>query len=444
MSHIFGLHRGRRLGAALLMAIGAIFVPWTPAAAAGLTLNELMHETVTQNHDLKAARAQIDAAIGRLTQSGLWPNPRLQLSNETGGPFNSDGGYARSLSFSQDFPIAGRLGRAQDVARVDVARALAEVNEAERKLLGNVATTYYAIVAFDQKLAARDHLIAIETALVQAASERYKAGEVSELDVNSAKLELEQLRQDRAMLALDRMAALKNLATLAGLTPGTPLVIDTALPSFDALPSLEKLTAQALATRPDLRLLSLSSDRARAEQMLARASAWEDWTVSLGVREDRLSIYGAPTQPSDKALMMTLTIPLPLFNQNQGAQTAAVADKLTADEKSAALRQRIENEVAIAYERARGLLAAVRRYDDSALRLGRQNAALARDAYRSGQLPMTEVTQTSRQEIDLNTRYIDTISQYRAAIADLNTSAMSYASFMTHPEEISAIQSGAR
>ena len=89
----------------------------------------------------------------------LWPNPRLELSNETDRPFADQGAYSRSVGIAQEFPISGRLALAENVARVDVARALAEVNEAERKLVGDVTTAFFEIAVIDQKIDLRDGLI---------------------------------------------------------------------------------------------------------------------------------------------------------------------------------------------------------------------------------------------------------------------------------------------
>jgi cobalt-zinc-cadmium efflux system outer membrane protein len=149
--------------------------------AAPLDAEDLVREAVLRNHDLKAARAQVEAALGRLKQAGLWPNPRLDLSNETDRPFANQGEYSQSIGFSQDFPISGRLGRAEDVARVDVARALAEVNEAERKLMGDVAAAFYNVAVIDQKQLIRDRLIAALEGLVAASKARFRAGDSLDL-----------------------------------------------------------------------------------------------------------------------------------------------------------------------------------------------------------------------------------------------------------------------
>lgn len=421
----------------------AVLLAWSGAAIAqGLTLDAAMRQALDRNQDLRAARSAVDAARGRLQQAGLWPNPRLVLSNDTGGPFNNAGEYTRSVGISQDFPIAGRIGRARDVGRVDVALALAEVNDAERRLLGEVASSFYNVVTFDQQIALRDRLIGIDDSLVSTSRARQRAGEVSELDVNTASLELERLRQERTVLTGERTAALATLVALLGLPPSAAPTIDSTPPPATPLPPLTQLTEQALSERPDLRLLALTADRAQAEQALAKSSAWEDWNMSLGVQQNQRVIVGAPYQPADKTLMLSLSIPLPLFNRNQGATAAAVADEERAREQLAALRLRIENDVAGKYAQVMRLLAALNAYTRHTLPLSRSNAELARNAYRQGQVSIVEVIQAERQENELNTAYTDALGQYLQALAALNTTAATWALLMTHPVNSSAGQSG--
>ncbi len=164
--------------------------------------------------------------------------------------------------------------------------------------------------------------------------------------------------------------------------------------------------------------------------------------MSLGVQQNQRVIVGAPYQPVDKALMLSLSIPLPLFNRNQGAIAAAAADEERAREQLAALRLKIENEVAGEYVQVTRLLTALNAYTQRTLPLSRSNAELARDAYRQGQVSIVEVIQAERQENELNASYTDALGQYLQVLAALNTAAATWAPLMTHPVNSSAGQAG--
>jgi len=435
------LHRlcgaSRKAVAALAFAV-ALASPCASAAPANLDANGVVEQALLRNHDLQAARAEVRAALGRLKQAGLWPNPRLELSNETDRPFANQGAYARSAGIAQEFPISGRLALAENVARVDVARALAEVNEAERKLVGDVTTAYFEIVVIDQKIELRDGLIRSVAGLEAASRNRFHAGEVSELDVNAATLELLRLKQDRTALAGERAAAIRTLAGLVGFGADEKLTLDTKSRARKLLLPSSDLVALAIERRPDLRLLTLSADRAEAEKALASASAWEDWNVSLGVKRDRLVIEGAPRQPADDALTMTLTIPIPLLNRNEGTRDAASAEKFAAQEQATALQQRIENEVAGGSERLTELLSVLQTYETQALPLARKNSELARSAYSNGQISISDVVQAERQEKDIGMSYAEAMAQYFKAKAQLDTATVAHHALMTHPVETHA------
>src|SRR5712691_4356216 len=60
------------------------------ATASGLTIEEVVARAVSDNPDLRAVRAEIDAAVGRLRQAGLRPNPELELGGQKAlGPDNN-------------------------------------------------------------------------------------------------------------------------------------------------------------------------------------------------------------------------------------------------------------------------------------------------------------------------------------------------------------------
>ena len=425
----------RRKAVAFLALATASALVLQSVQAAPLNADGVVQEALLRNHDIKAARAQVNAALGRLKQAGLWPNPRLELNNNTDRPFANEGEYSYSAGVSQDFPISGRLGRAEDVARVDIARALVEVNEAERKLAGDVASAFYEVASIDQKLVLRDRLIRSMEVLATATKDRYRAGEVSELDVNAAALELLRLKQERTTLAGDRAAAIRTLAGLVGLGADDNLTLTADLPVRKVLLPTAQLIAQAIERRPDLRLLSLSVDRAQAERALAAASVWEDWTVSLAVQRDKAVIDGTPPQPVGDSLMLTLAIPLPLFNQNEGSKAVAEAEATVAREQHTALSQRIENEVAGLRERVERLLDAVDAYEKQGLPLSRKSSEVARDAYQKGQISILEVVQAERQESEIGNSYAEALAQYLKAMTQLDAAIVAWAELMTHPVE---------
>lgn len=393
-----------------------------PSSGPRLRVDDAVREAIAANRDLRTAYFAIDQARGRLVQAGLWPNPALEFSGSRDFAFSNEGEYATSTGFAQRFPVAGRIARAKDVARVDVALALAEVRDASRRLIAAVKGAFFALVALNEQIAARELLIDVDRRLVEVSEARAKRAEVSAIDVNTARVELERLALERKLLGAEARARSAELDRLLGRDPAAPLEVEeSGVPA--APPPLDSLRAEALRRRPDLQQALLEADRARAERALAKAERWEDWTVGFSYDRDRTVIDGAPAQPSDQLLGLRLSVPLPIWNANQGRIAEADARESQARSRASALELAIASELEAAHRRAEEVAGVTERYRASLVPLTERNVRLSQDAYRSGLANITQVVQAQRQQSDLRTAYLDALAQYRRALVDLEAAA---------------------
>lgn len=400
------------------------------ANAAGMTRLQAIDIAVQNNKDLQAARYTVEQARARLLQAGLPPNPRLDVATRDDLIFRNQGEYAASIGISQKFSVVGRIAHQKDVARVDVGLALAEIRQAELELAGDVTSRFYRILALNRQIEVRERLIDVDQKLALVTRNRFKAAEVSELDVNTAQLELQRLTQERALLLSQRTTQLARLNQLLGRPATQALALDDTLPASDSLPSVAEQQRQALASRPDLRIALLSADRARANQALAHAQRWEDWTVGVGLEQGRQVIDGGPPQGTSRALGLSLSIPLPLRNKNQGNIAEAAATEAQAYARVDALKLSIGNEVASAYAETERLQQALSEYQRNMLALSARNVRLAQQGYDHGLIPVGDVVRIQRQQGELNIAYLNTLDQYLQALARLHIATGDYAGYV--------------
>ncbi|BBP03051.1 cellobiose phosphorylase [Sulfuriferula plumbiphila] len=403
------------------------------ANAAGMTRLQAIDIAVQSNKDLQAARYTVEQARARLLQAGLPPNPRLDIAARNDLIFRNQGEYAASIGISQQFSVVGRIAHQKEVARVDVALALAEIRQAELKLAGDVTSRFYRILALNRQIEVRERLMDVDQKLVLGTRNRFKAAEVSELDVNTAQLELQRLTQERALLLSQRITQLAQLNQLLGRPATQAIALNDALPASDSLPSLANQQRQALSSRPDLRFALLSANRAQANQALARVQRWEDWTVGVVLEQSHLVIDGGPSQGSSRALGLSLSIPLPLRNKNQGNIAEAAATEAQAYTRIEALKLSIGNEVASTYAETERLQQALSEYQRNMLALSARNVRLALQGYNQGLIPVGDVVRIQRQQGELNIAYLDTLDQYLQALARLHIATGDYAGYV--PEQ---------
>src|SRR6266704_1514858 len=82
------MRRRNALAAANVAVLASVMFAVFPASAQGtssqaeMTVDELVARALADNPELRAARREIDAAVGRLRQAGLRPNPVLELGGQ--------------------------------------------------------------------------------------------------------------------------------------------------------------------------------------------------------------------------------------------------------------------------------------------------------------------------------------------------------------------------
>lgn len=425
MSHSFSLVCKIFVLLLALAGRSAVAEEGWPESSTGLTPESAAAEALTANPDLAAALAAIDGARGRLIQAGLWNNPELRLAGLTDRPLGNEGERNFTVDFAQRFPIAGRLKRAKDVARVDVAMALSEARNFARTLIGEVKGSAYRVAALDAAIASREGVIQTTSQLVDAAQRRHRAAEVSEADVNLLAVELVRFEQEKRRLELNRGIEAVQLNRLLNRAVDRLVAVDVDLASsaFDA-----RLVGNPLVTRPDVAKVRLEADRASAESRLARAETWEDWTAGIAFDRDRqtLSVVGVPNpdvEDEDDLLGFSVSIPLPLWNRNQGRIATARADGLRASARTVALERTIESEVEAGRQRVTVLARVVEEYEKTLVPRSQRNIKLLQDGYRQGLVAITTLVQAQQQLADTLLRRVEALGELRQAEVALETAA---------------------
>lgn len=383
----------------LVMAVCVNAASFTPETAATYALRN--------NPELIAARFLIHEAEGRLIQAGLWRNPEFEVDTDF-AMRSWRGDRLVNLTLNQKFPLAGRLAKARTVARVDVAMSIEEFHNQERLIAGNVLGQARNILLFDKRITLANSQLALLDRILEQTSALASSGTGDTTGIGIAQLEKATLALQRESQIVSRAAALDQLCGLLGIVPGNPLVITGFLPS---LPASFDITPD----RADLRLALLNADKSNAEQHLARVEKWEDLNVGIGyTREKDGGQY-------ENMAQLKFSLPLPLWDRNQGrlAETRAASERALADIE--ARRLAIETEIREARTRALGLASILSQINGSTMKLAKQNTARIELSVASGFASFLTIYESRRQHLNLATTALDTQTQLVAAITDWQT-----------------------
>jgi cobalt-zinc-cadmium efflux system outer membrane protein len=405
-----------------------MFIGWIALAVVdsvpAITMEQAVATALGNNLDLRAASYEIDKARGRLLQAGLWPNPALEFSTTTDRSFNDEGERMSVAGFQQAFPISGRLHFAKRVSRVDVAQAMAEIRNRERLLIGEVQRDFLNVLLLQQQLAANREFVGLNREFVDLLEERLKRAEVSEVDLNLARVELQRLGLESALLESDLVARELSLKLKMGLPPEDKMALEGNVEALAAKFRPEKYQTTMVVNRPDLRQTELGIDRAAAEVRLARAEAWADWTLGTSYENERR--VDAPIGlKSEEFFGFKVSIPIALWNRNQGRAYEQKAAAEQAREQFEAQRLSIRSEIATAMARALKLRDAVANYRRDLLPALAQTNTLVRKGYNEGLIPATQVIQVQQQQTTLRASFLSATANYLQALVDLETATAS-------------------
>jgi cobalt-zinc-cadmium efflux system outer membrane protein len=262
---------------------------------------------------------------------------------------------------------------------------------------------------------------------------RFKVAEVSETDLNLERLELERLNfQQEELKRESTTLRIKLNATLAQPAESALKISTWQIPQIYSVVLSESVDA-ALARRPDRALVSLRIDRASKEKQLARAERWEDWTIGIEYSRDK-GVFSEPIgNKKDDFLGLSLSVPLPLWNQNEGKLIEAAAAEARARGELLAFETKARAEIEGARRKVALLLPVLERYESTSIPLAEKNVHTVQKSYTEGLLSITDVLQAQRQLIELRSAQADSILEFARALTELET-ALGYSEPISNGE----------
>lgn len=392
-----------------------------------LSLPEVPGYATTHNRDLRAAAFRIEEARGRLTQAGRLSNPELEFQHRraTNSPEN-----ATEVSLQQRFPLTARLRLEKAVSSAQLAAAQAEFQEARRQTALRAQTAAVRLRALAERREISARQIANSRELAQFLQSRVAAGEVPGTDLTQVELETRQLESELLQLDVERAAVVGELRPLLGVGAQDVIVIT------DALSAPRRFGEVAsIAHRPDLQAAQHNAEAARREVALARANRWED--VGVGLMAESEKTEDAP-EGFDRQTMVgfRLSVPLPLWNRNQGRiqETTAAAER--ARREVGALTATISAEAAAARDEMNTLASLVGDLQTKIIPTATQLEEQLRIQYAAGQSPLTDVLRARDRRLQLQRQHLEALRDYHLARVRLQAATgqiLSGTSRSTHP-----------
>jgi cobalt-zinc-cadmium efflux system outer membrane protein len=378
-----------------------------------LTLRDALALALSENPELAPFAWQERANEARILQAGLRHNPELGLAVEDvlgTGDFKGGREAQITLQLSQVIELGGKRA-----ARAELASQARGVTKSEYELkrvevLGDVAQRFIQVVANQEVLALALTNRQLAADALRTVQERVTAGKGSALEESKAQVALArgELLVEGAQHELN--AARKKLAASWRSTRPMFEKAEAELFAYTAVPPFEKF-ARHISSSPEIARWVSEKKLREAEVKLADARRTPNLTVGGGIRR----LEG----PGDEAFVFGVSMPLQLFDRNQGgiAEARALLGRTEAEQKAAEVRLSIV--LLGLYEEMVHDAHIMEGVQKEILPKAENALAISREGFSQGRLSYLEVLDAQRTIFDVKQEYIQAATSYHQFLVEL-------------------------
>jgi cobalt-zinc-cadmium efflux system outer membrane protein len=378
----------------------------------GLQRYQALELALLRNPGLMASRAEVQAREGSAEQAGALPNPELEVLRENFGNDRLQGtdGPATIFALGQLLELGGKRSARRSSADAFHARAEQDYQLARATLRAEVNQAFTELLAAQARQQLARDMIALAEETHRAVSESVKAGKVSPLEEIRAGVILAGVRLDAEQTERDLMTARRRLsATWASARP----LFTEAEADWEPLPELPSVDAllERLPASPELMRWTSTLAQREAEQSLARAQRIPDITLRAGIK--RYEELG------EDVYLVGVSIPLPLFNRNQGGVREANARFEQARHEQDSAAGRLAQQLTDSYSRLQSARTRAIGLKQDLIPAAEQVLQASREGYRYGKFKLFDVLDAQRTVYATRGQYLTALTEFHQRLADL-------------------------
>jgi outer membrane protein, heavy metal efflux system len=403
---------------------GLLLASGVPAGAQqALNWEQVKAKFEAVNPALKADADNVDEMKAEEITAFLRPNPQLTFSTDgtqlarhnevwqplAGTQYQPNFSYLHERQHKREL----RLESAQEGTRITQSQH----EDLERNMVFALRSAFVATLQakFILDLAKAD--LEYYDKIIDISRARFKAGDLAQIDLDRIELLRVQYESEieEAIVNL-RTAKIQLLQMLNDRTPVDQFDVAGPFDFKDTLDPLETYRDAALAARPDLQAALQTIQQSDTNHKLAISngstdptySAWYTWNPSFNNPNDQ------------QTLGLSVSIPLRIFDKNQGEKKRTLIDIDRSQQASEAARAQVFSDVDTAYELVRSNIALLKpykaKYNDQALRV-RDTVTFA---YQHGGASLMDFLNAQSDYRQVQLAYAQLLGAYLTAAGQLN------------------------
>jgi cobalt-zinc-cadmium efflux system outer membrane protein len=392
-----------------------------------LELKQAVDLGVANNPSLKAVRSQTMMAQADRIDAAKRLNPTFSLNFEdyrlfTGnqGPFFQSQEITARLD--QEIETSGKRTLRTQVADLAIELQKSEYENAVRAFSLELRRSYFQGVLAQTNLEVSESILQEIDRIIDVNRVRLSKGDISGGELKRVEVERLRFIDDLFGARLALANAKSTLLTLLGLPQASaafrfaePLLVDLSRPpAGQGIPTLlpiSELEQHALTQRPDLRAAILEQRRADTETLRQRAIRSPNITVGAGYKRNL----------NENSVVFGMTVPLKIFNRNEGGIARAEADR----ERASYLATQTTNEILLDIRKANNAVQInqerVAYIEQESIKKADESREIVTAAYRLGGANLIDLLDAERAYRETRKIYNQAVFDYRMSLYELGS-----------------------
>ncbi len=377
-----------------------------------LTLRDSLALALLENPTLAAYSWETRVREAEALQAGLLPNPELTVEGEDfagTGSFTGYDGAQTTIFLGQLIELGGKRSKRRRVATLERDLASWDYEVKRLDVFTEVAVAFVGVLQAQNEVALAEEVLAIAGESIQAVSKQVRAGATSSVEETRARVNVASARVELRAARAALQTARTRLSSAWGDDSARFGLVLGDLRGVEAPPPIDSIRDK-LEQNPDVARWVAELAHRDAAIALQDAGAIPDVTAGAGVR--RLE------QDNDTAFVFGVTVPLPVFDRNQGGRQAARHGLAKARYEQRAAFVRAASALEIALENLQSSFDQIEALRSDVL----PQAVLAyegvRRGYQRGLFRYIEVLDAQRTLFELRGRELSALGDYHRTVAE--------------------------
>lgn len=398
----------------LYVAVTAALLASASAGDRSLSLNEANARALEQHPSLAVFDSDRRLADAKILSALAIPNPEVEFETEDvlgSGEYEGFQSAVYNLGLSQLLELGGKRRQRAAVARSARESEDLRFESARREVMLETTRRFVAALAAQDAEGTAGQNLAIANETVASVKGMQEGGRGSALDVGQSELGLReaqlQLESARSRTTLAR----QQLASLWGdSTPDFDRVAGKLTTPREKLPPVETLD-ELLDDHPLMAMARSGISTAKRELTLQERLRQPDMSLGLAWRRD--------TTVDDNAVVINVSLPLPLWNRNEGGIAEAEAGIARSEALVSQARRELSATLAEAFVRLEIARSQYQLVADRMLPSAIKHHEAVTEGHRLGRISYLELLEARRALTEVRGQRIEMLSGYHEARVEI-------------------------